>query len=62
MSSEATISDRLLKKSEVAEILSTSLRTVERLVSSGKLKPRKIRGCVRFLLSDVLAMMGGVQG
>lgn len=50
-------SNRLLSKSEVAEMFSVSQRTVDRLAARGKLPSIKIAGCVRFRLSDVLNLM-----
>jgi excisionase family DNA binding protein len=44
---------QLLTKKEVARMLACSVRMVERLVASGKLTAVKIRGAVRFRLSDV---------
>jgi len=44
---------QLLTKKQVADMLACSVRMVERLVASGKLTAIKIRGAVRFRLSDV---------
>jgi excisionase family DNA binding protein len=44
---------QLLTKKQVAHMLACSVRMVERLVASGKLATVKIRGAVRFRLSDV---------
>ena len=44
---------QLLTKRQVALLLACSDRMVERLVASGKLAAVKIRGAVRFRLSDV---------
>jgi len=44
---------QLLTKKQVARMLACSVRMVERLVASGKLTAVKIRGAVRFRLSDV---------
>ena len=44
---------QLLTKKEVARLLACSVRMVERLVASGTLAAVKIRGAVRFRLSDV---------
>jgi excisionase family DNA binding protein len=49
----AKFEDRLVKKKEVASRLDCSARMVERLVASGKLTSVKIRGAVRFRLSDI---------
>ena len=48
---------QLLTKKEVARLLACSVRMVERLVASGKLTTVKIRGAVRFRLSDVEQIM-----
>ena len=50
---------KLLTKPEVAEALSISTRSVDRLVSRGELKPIKILGAVRFNLEDVLRLVQG---
>lgn len=52
--------DRLISKREAAGILGVCIRTVERAVSAGELSIRRIRGCVRLLLSEVLRF-GGLQ-
>jgi excisionase family DNA binding protein len=44
---------QLLTKKEVAHLLACSSRMIERLVASGKLTTVKIRGAVRFRLSDI---------
>jgi len=44
---------QLLTKKEVARLLACSIRMVERLVASGTLTTVKIRGAVRFRLSDI---------
>ena len=49
--------DRLLRKEDVVNRLSLSLRTVDRLVSSGKLEKVKVMGAVRFRESDVQALV-----
>jgi hypothetical protein len=59
-SSMAPGQDRLISKREAAGILGVSIRTVERAVSHGSISIRKIRGCVRLLLSEVL-IFGGIQ-
>jgi|GEM_PF-6295800 len=48
---------RLIDKKEAAALWGTSTRTVEREVSAGRLVKYKIRGCVRFLKSDVLGLI-----
>lgn len=52
--------DRLISKREAAGILGVSIRTLERAISHGSISIRKIRGCVRLLLSEVL-LFGGIQ-
>ena len=49
-----SVKDRLLSKKEVSQLWGVSVRTVEREVASGRLKRRKIRGCVRFWESDIV--------
>ena len=44
---------RYLTAKGVAEILSTSVRTVWRLAKTGQLKPVRIAGCTRFRLEDI---------
>jgi len=45
---------RLLKKPEVAEVLGVTLRGIDQLVASGKLRKRKIsRRVVRFSQDDI---------
>jgi hypothetical protein len=51
--------DRLLKKREVAEILSCSTREVDRYVIAGLLTRVKILGTVRFRWSQVQLLMNG---
>ncbi|MGO8699461.1 MAG: helix-turn-helix domain-containing protein [Limisphaerales bacterium] len=48
---------QLLTKQQVANLLACSVRMVERLVASGTLAAVKIRGAVRFRLSDVEQIM-----
>jgi excisionase family DNA binding protein len=50
-------SHQLVTKKEVARLLACSVRMVERLVASGTLTAVKIRGAVRFRLSDVEQIM-----
>jgi excisionase family DNA binding protein len=45
--------DKFLKKKQVAEQLSCSLRTIDRVVGSGRLPKIRFRGSVRFRESDV---------
>jgi hypothetical protein len=47
---------RLIDKRQAADLLGTSTRTIEREVSAGRLVKHKIRGCVRFLMADVLRL------
>ena len=54
-----TFSDRLLKKREVAGILSCSTRSVERLVNAGRLSRVRILGGIRFRFSQVQMLMKG---
>lgn len=44
---------QLLTKSEAARLLACSIRMLERLAASGALAKVKIRGAVRFRLSDI---------
>jgi excisionase family DNA binding protein len=47
---------QLIRVNEVARLLAISRRTLERLVSAGKLpRPIKIGGCSRFRHSDIIA-------
>ena len=62
MRNESEVSgDKLLRKSQVAEKLACSLRTVDRLVNSGRLARVKILGGIRFRLSQVQSLMNGEQ-
>jgi len=49
--------DKLLRKSDVVNRLSLSLRSVDRLVASDKLKKVYVMGAVRFRESDVQALI-----
>jgi predicted DNA-binding transcriptional regulator AlpA len=51
--------EKLLKKKQVAEKLACSLRSVDRLVVSGKLTRVKILGGIRFRWSQVQYLMNG---
>lgn len=53
--------NRMVRKKEAAEILGISTRSIDRLVSLGRLKKTKILGCVCFALKDVLRL-GGLGG
>ena len=55
---QQSIEDRLLRKKDAAAILACSLRTVDRLASSGRLTRVKCGG-VRFRESEVLAIVNG---
>jgi len=57
-SSTAPGYDRLISKREAAGILGVSVRTVEKLISDGKLHAQKVGGCVRLRLSQVLQFAG----
>lgn len=62
ISNETTHPERLLRKKEVAEMLAFSTRTVDREANSGRLTRIRVRGGVRFLLSEVLSIMNGGHG
>ena len=49
--------DRLLRKKDVVDRLALSKRSVDRLVTSGKLEKVKVMGAVRFRESDVQALI-----
>jgi len=53
------LEDHLLKKREVAEKLSCSTRSVDRLVNAGRLTRVKILGGIRFRWSQVQMLMNG---
>jgi len=55
----AMTEEKLLKKRQVAEVLSCSLRTVDRLVNAGRLTRVKILGGIRFRWSQVQMLMNG---
>lgn len=50
---------KLLNKKEVAELLSISVRSLERLVARGKIKIVKIGGCIRFRSDEVEEVING---
>lgn len=50
--------DRLVSKADAAKIGGVSVRTLEREISAGRIKKRKMRGCVRLRLSDVWRWAG----
>ena len=56
---EQQSAEKLLRKREVASLLACSARTVDRLVSSGRLTRIKILGAVRFRFSQVQALIEG---
>lgn len=51
--------DRLLRKKEAATMLACSERTIDRDASSGRLTRVKVRGGVRFRLSEIQAIING---
>ena len=53
----AETQDKLLRKVDVVNRLSLSLRSVDRLVASDKLKKVYVMGAVRFRESDVQALI-----
>lgn len=57
-----TLGEKLLRKNEVAALLACSGRTIDRLVSAGRLKRIKVLGAVRFQMSQVKSIIeGGAQ-
>lgn len=50
--------DRLISKQVAAETMGVSVRTVEREISAGRLVTKRVRGCVRLSLFDVLRHAG----
>jgi excisionase family DNA binding protein len=55
----AVADDRLLRKKEAASMLACSSRTIDRLVSLGRLRRVKVLGGVRFRLSEIFGMIAG---
>ena len=53
----AEFKERLLRKKEVAEMLACSIRTIDRLVESGKLTRVKVLGAIRYKLEEVQALI-----
>lgn len=53
---------KLLTKAQVAKRLHVSVRSVERLVSSGELQALKVGGSTRFDPRDVVAYVDGLRG
>jgi predicted DNA-binding transcriptional regulator AlpA len=51
--------DKLLRKKEVATILAQSLRSVDRLATTGRLTRVRILGGIRFRWSEVQLLMNG---
>lgn len=49
---------QMVSKQEAANAWGVSVRTIERLISAGKLRKYKIAGCVRLQLADVLRFAG----
>ncbi len=56
-----TTNEKLLRKRDVATLLACSQRTVDRLVSLGRLTRVKILGGIRFRFSEVQIIMNGGQ-
>ncbi|MBU6402137.1 MAG: helix-turn-helix domain-containing protein [Verrucomicrobia bacterium] len=48
----------LIRIKRAAEILGVSVRTVWRLIAEGQLTRRRVRGCTRVPLSEVLRLAG----
>ena len=61
MATDMNMTDKLLRKRDVADRLSCSLRTVDRLVNVGKLTRVRILGGIRFRCSQVQTLMNGGQ-
>lgn len=57
--SEPELPERLLSVGETAHLLNVSTRTVDRLVTDGRLRRIKIGGATRFRRDDVNRIMGG---
>ena len=53
----AEFKQKLLRKKEVAEMLACSIRTIDRLVESGKLTRVKVLGAIRYKLEEVQALI-----
>lgn len=47
----------LISKKKAAELLSSSVRTVERIIASGTIEKIKIRGSVKVKLSQVMKLV-----
>ena len=52
---------KLIRKKQVAELFSVSVRSVERRAARGRLTKVKIGGCVRFKLKEVEAIVEGEE-
>ena len=50
-----------VRKPGAASLLGVSTRTIERETNAGRLKKYKVRGCVCFLVEDVLRLAGMEQ-
>lgn len=50
---------KLVNKKEAAEIMSVSVRTVERMLASSELTKVKVRGAVRIRIDEIDDMLGG---
>ena len=54
--------DKLLKRTEVADVLNISTRTVRRWEAKGMLPVHKLtRSCVRYRVSDVLKLLDSLR-
>ena len=54
MTNGTQANERLLTRTELAETLHISVRTVDEMVALGEIVPVRIRGAVRFYLPDVV--------
>jgi len=54
--------DKLLRKRDAAKLLACCCRTIERMAADGQLLSVRVRGAVRYRLSEVMAIVerGGV--
>lgn len=55
----AACGEFLLNKWDVSALLGVSRRTIERMVATGKLTKVKVRGAVRFRMSEIQNLMNG---
>ena len=53
--------DRLLTIREVADRLAVSTSTIHRMIGSGEIKSRRIRGAIRFTKADVDALIAEAE-